>query len=101
MPALPGSCRAPPDEHGAAGKVTGAYTPEMTRVACMNACDAQPLCVGYSHSTSYCVIYGHIDMHTANPIDNPTGNGGFVEDDHASAVIGGHNGAENVLLFSF
>jgi hypothetical protein len=45
----------------------------------MAACEAEPTCVGYAHSTAWCVVYGE-DIHKT-PGDK------WTSDNHASTTI--------------
>jgi hypothetical protein len=54
---------------------------ELTELECANACDAEQNCVGYAHSTAWCIVYG--------PGVNDTAGADWTADTHASTSITG------------
>ena len=60
-PAQSGACRGGADF---SGKVNGKYSntagaeENLTQLECAEACVAEETCVGYAHSTAWCVVYG-------------------------------------------
>jgi len=60
-PAQSGACRGGADF---SGKVNGKYSNtagadgKLTQLECAEACVAEETCVGYAHSTAWCVVYG-------------------------------------------
>jgi len=77
-----GACRGPGNS-----KVNGKYSNtagaagKLTELECANACDATQNCVGYAHSTAWCIVYG--------PGVNDTAGADWTADTHASTSITG------------
>ena len=59
-PALSGACRGPGDVkiNGKYSNTAGASGAQLTQEECAAECTAEPTCVGYAHSTAWCVVYG-------------------------------------------
>jgi hypothetical protein len=78
-----GACRGPDND-----KVNGKYSNsagangKLTQEECAAACDAESECIGYAHSTAWCVVYGPgIDK---NRIDSNK----WTADTHAATTFG-------------
>ena len=82
--AMSGACRGGPNQ---ADKVNGKYSNtagadgKLTQLECANACLDEPECIGYAHSTAWCVVYG--------PMIHRTPGDGWVGDNHVSVEITG------------
>jgi hypothetical protein len=55
-----GACRGPTNAkvNGKYSKTAGASGGVLTQEECAAACNAETTCVGYAHSTAWCVVYG-------------------------------------------
>jgi len=88
-PAQSGACRGGADF---SGKVNGKYSNTAgaeggppTQLECAEACSAEENCVGYAHSTAWCVVYGpelHLGIGTEE-------GGMWTTDNHEEVVITG------------
>lgn len=84
--AMSGACRGGPDF---TDKVNGKYSNsvgsldggKLTQAECAQACLDEPECVGYSHSTAWCVVYGR-NLHE-------TPGTGWTSDNHEAVEITG------------
>jgi hypothetical protein len=88
-PAQSGACRGGDDF---SGKVNGKYSNTagaeggpLTQLECAEACLAEDNCVGYAHSTAWCVVYGpevHLGIGTEE-------GGPWTSDNHEEVAITG------------
>lgn len=84
--AMSGACRGGPEF---TEKINGKYSnsvgsgpdSKLTQEECAEACLAEDQCIGYAHSTAWCVVYG-LDLHE-------TPGDGWTGDNHAAVVITG------------
>jgi len=88
-PALSGACRGGEDfsgkVNGKYSNIAGAEGGAPTQLECAEACSAEENCVGYAHSTAWCVVYGpeiHLGIGTEE-------GGLWTSDNHEEVAITG------------
>lgn len=80
---LSGACRGPGNTkvNGKYSNTAGASGGALTQVECAAACEAESQCIGYAHSTAWCVVYGPGIDTTAD------GDSKWTKDTHTSTSI--------------
>ena len=77
-PSMSGACRGGPTF---TDKPNGKYAPALSQYDCAMACLAEDTCLGYSHASAWCVVYG--------PNIHETPGEGWSSDNHEANEITG------------